>query len=68
MTQSQVIYQVMLHMEQFPQFELQGSGPDFVTYELGGELIAIFAESDLKIWSAMFGEFKNIEEFKAEFK
>lgn len=64
MTQSQVIYQVMLHMEQFPQFELQGSGPDFVTYSIAGQDFAIFCEEQLNLWSPMFGDFKNIEEFK----
>ena len=68
MTQSQTVYQIMLHLEQFPQFELQGSGPDFVTYAIAGNDFAIFVEEELNIWSPMFGEFKNIEEFKSSIK
>ena len=68
MTQSQVVYQIMLHLEKFPQFELQGSGPDFVTYSLGkGNDFAFFVEEELNIWSPMFGEFKNVAEFIEQF-
>ena len=68
MTQSQTVYQIMLHLEQFPQFELQGSGPDFVTYSIVGNDFAIFVEEDLKIWSPMFGDFANLEEFTSSVK
>ena len=68
MSTSQIVYQIMQVVEsKLPTFELEGSGPDMVYYQVQGqeESVAFFVEDINTIWSPIFGEFKSVAELEA---